>query len=443
MDTLIQYDKQPLKKKINREYDLINNLELQKLEKINIQEGLGNLYLTIGEWDLAEELFYDNIRLSYEINNDKWLGQSKMNFAEILRNKGYYKEAMVYLKSAHDIFQRIDFKKGVGITLRIMGLVQYNTHNLEQSISILNHAMTIIEELNDPLEEIRMINSIGITFLVKDEISKAKEYFERMTGLCLKIKDMMGLSTAKINIGVVYVNMSDYDKAMKYFDKSLKISKKIGNKKGMSLSLSNIGLILIRMGKYKKAYKHITQNLKLAREMGHKLNIGISLGNLGIIYYKKNMFRKALDRYNRAIRHLESINNQYYLSSVLESKAEIYFDLGIYHSAGYYNIEAMKMAEHQGRKEVYFHARLLNVKLLSKRDKIQAKNKLKDMLKEYDKDVNKAYILFELYKITEDSDYGKKALNLFNKLYRKTPIKDYEDFINKLKKNAYLNKEDN
>ncbi len=410
---------------------------------ISYNDCIAFIFKLINKWDLAEDFYYNNIELSRKINNDKWLGKNKLNFADVLRNKGFYKESMVYLKSAYDIFVKISYQKGMIVALRYMGLIQLDNNNLNEAITIQNHALDIASKSENYEEINQILNITGKIYSIRGETKKAIEQFLEMNKLCKSNNDLMGLANSQLNLGVINLNSEDYKNAIKHFKKSLRISDRIRYNKGILISLSNIGLILRMVGKYKSSLGYFNRNLKLAKEISSQFNIGLSIGNLGIIYYKKRLFKAALEYFNKAIDIFNNMNDSYHSCVFIEKIAEMYFQLGNYNTAGYYNIEALRKSEHIGREDVYFHSLLLNTKLISHKDKNLAIEKLKVMLNDYHENFQKAYILFELYNMTNNIEYGKRAYTMFKNLYEKVPIMEYKNHIKILLLNKRIVEEEN
>ncbi|MEW6686774.1 MAG: hypothetical protein AB1393_11310 [Candidatus Edwardsbacteria bacterium] len=113
-------------------------------------------------------------------------------------------------------------------------------------------------------------------------------------------------------------------------------------------------------------------------------------------------------------------------------KADLCFILQRIEEAEALNNEALEMAEKVKRQEIIFESKILRTKIIAQKDIVLAREQLKDMLKESKEETQLASLHYELFKLTGEQESKTKALELYLRLYEKTPNIQYKERIEEL-----------
>ena len=213
----------------------------------------------------------------------------------------------------------------------------------------------------------------------------------------------------------------------------MEIAKKLDNKLLFSIALGNMGDIYYDEGNYIKAMEYYQKKLEIVEGLNHKRSISITLFNIGNIYKKLKNYEKAEEYYNRAITIAKELQTKYYLCIFLHSKADLYYLLQKYDEANLLNNESLKLAEELNKQGTIFNRKVLKAKIKSIKDKTGAISELEKMLKIEKENEEKAILHYELFKLTKEEEHRRIAIDIYQKLYEKTPSIEYKERIEELK----------
>jgi tetratricopeptide (TPR) repeat protein len=209
--TAIDYHQQVLEIAENAE-----NKTIHLKRSINVAlNSIGNLYQTLGQYDLAITQFERALELEKELSNKLGLAINNQNIGDCLEQKGDLEEALEY------------FRKSLA----------YN------------------EEINNEYGRVICKNSIARIYTKQDMPNAALVIFETLQEKALKIGDNFITSSVFINTGHAQTQIGDYSNAKKNIVKGLELAEK-GNMPALIIAakrfLANLNEVT---GNYKEALK--------------------------------------------------------------------------------------------------------------------------------------------------------------------------------------------
>jgi len=227
---------------------------------------LGNLLLTIGQFDKAEELYH----VLLEQTSDE--GEKAIYYTQLgctKNSQGDHEKAITY------------HEKGLEIKHKILPP---------------NH-----------LSLAASYNNIGLVYNSMGEHAKALSFYEKALEIQEKTlpPDHPSLGASYNNIGAVYKNMGEYSKALSFYEKDLEISQKIlpPNHPSLATSYNNIGLLCHNMGEYSKALSFYEKDLEISQKTlpENHPSLATSYNNIASVYYEMEEYSKALSYFERAL----------------------------------------------------------------------------------------------------------------------------------------------
>src|ERR1035437_2862730 len=141
--------------------------------------------------------------------------------------------------------------------LRAINIIawSYNSNNPDTAIMLAEEVLQLAIKANEKKYEGSSFNTIGASYMNKDNYPKALEYYLKS----LKVYEELLSSSPNngrvakeakkrtgtwyINIALVYLSQSNYQKALKYYLMSLKIYEEIKDKKGLGACYGNLGIV--------------------------------------------------------------------------------------------------------------------------------------------------------------------------------------------------------
>jgi serine phosphatase RsbU (regulator of sigma subunit) len=151
------------------------------------------------------------------------------------------------------------FKEGKADTLKIKTLVEifkkYVYVKPDTALQIANKGLSMAQKIKNKLYISQMYNIIGVTYLIKENNTKALENFLI----------------------------------------AMKMTNELGNKKTTGTICTNIGIIYLRIGNNKEAQKYFEEGIKNGEAIHDSLIIARNSGNLASLFYNEGDYKKSLD----------------------------------------------------------------------------------------------------------------------------------------------------
>ncbi len=139
---------------------------------------LGDQYMKKEEWDKVIETFDKTIEYAKKIGNKTFVGWGYFNKAEALARMGNTNEAEIYAKRAESIVRKLSDLLGISSAYRVRGIIGRIEENYDDALKHMWKAMDVIADMDIPFTKAETKYNIGLIYLDKGDIEKAKMYFE-------------------------------------------------------------------------------------------------------------------------------------------------------------------------------------------------------------------------------------------------------------------------
>ncbi len=216
---------------------------------INVSlNGIGNLYQTLEQYDLAIGQFRRSLKLENELGN----------------------------------------KLGLAINYQNIGECQEMQGELDKAMKSYRVSLAYNEEINSDKGKVICKNSIAHVYLVQGKLDEALEILEPTLLSSQKIGDKYLTSGIYINLGLAYLLKGNLKKAGTNLDKGLAIAEKHNLPSNISQANSYLSELAEKQGNYKKAMAHY----KLAQEFEEKTVNERNLRYVGDMISRYNIEKK-------------------------------------------------------------------------------------------------------------------------------------------------------
>ncbi len=244
-----------------------------------------------------------------------------------LISTGEYAKANVRANEALSISEKINFEKGLSVSLNAIGIIFWYQGNYPKALEYQYKVLKISEEAGDKRRIAGSLNNIGNIYHEQGDLSKALEDQYKALKIYEEIGAKPDVANLYNNIGVIYRKQNDYAKALEYHTKALKIREEIGDKAAIASSLNNIGVIYQEQSNFPNALEHYNKALKIFEEIGDKKNIANLLINIGNNYFKQKKYPEALIFQNQSLIPAKEIGYLEGIKEAEKSLSEIYEQL--------------------------------------------------------------------------------------------------------------------
>ena len=149
---------------------------------------------------------------------------------------------------------------------------------------------------------------LGVTLVaiagVYAEINSTKNantYYKRGISILRQVNDSTALGSALLNIGDNYINIGKLDSALIYTQESTIIFNNINFLPGQAYSMGNIGMIYAEQGFDEIAEENINEAISILEELEDYYPISVYLTYMSDIYLRKNDYNKAHNYAQRSL----------------------------------------------------------------------------------------------------------------------------------------------
>ena len=264
---------------------------------------------------------------------------------------GNYEQSRISLEHALVVMREQDQRLEQGKILNVLGLLEWDLGNYDQAKSDFEQASLIGDELGDKRLAGLTMNNLS---LVYDELGDYKTSLKQYQAALELYKDAdfpRGESDTLGNIGGVYLLLGRYREALTYYQRALVISETLGSKSGMSLDHGNLGLCYLGLGQVDTAIRHFDLALKLANETGMRKEEALWQRSKGNALIRKGQYDLGLKNHRQALASYEQINARGLLLDALYDMGRLHLTLGDPVSAEQYFKRAIQMARDIGQAQ--------------------------------------------------------------------------------------------
>ena len=311
---------------------LKNLLAFQKVDsiKVNTLISLGTLYLNT---DINEALNYGNQALvqAEKINYRKGLGNALklLGLGYAYMNKSF--EADSLWKASLTVFESIQFKEGISNIYNNLATLNYSLGEDAKSIEYNLLSLKIAEEIDNKLRIGSSLLNLGTVYSNKPATADiAINYFLRALPIFEEINYTEGIGTATVNIGEIYFNKKMYDSALTFFQTSIKMFEGTAD---AAYALNYVGEIYAERNDFENAFKYHNQAIEVTEQLGAQQFLAQSLLSLAKTQKKKGDVLKSIETYKRAQKISEEITAKQEIKRAYEALAEAYAQIGDFKDA--------------------------------------------------------------------------------------------------------------
>lgn len=236
-------------------------------------------------------------------------------------------ETAILIFEEHETYPEILFEIGTQYLL---------LSDFDKAISLYNLSCEIFLSKSDNYDEKieKIYSNLGAVYYYKNNIEKAKYYFELSHTKCSLLYGLQHPSSAGAlhNLALIFVLEDKYDEALGLFNNSLNISLNIhgNNHPETARVYSNIGSVYLKKEEYPKAefYFNKTMNIDLKNYSVNHPCFGLNYDDLGDVYFAKGDMIQARENYSHSKRiFLENYGQNYPHINLLEEKIKRTYDL--------------------------------------------------------------------------------------------------------------------
>jgi len=321
--------------------------------------------------------------INHDVNNHDAIEKvDKLNDLSYELRKSNPKKALIYSEEANLLASEISYKKGLGYSLRNMGICEWRLEDYQSSKDDLSKSINIFDEIGDKAGKASSLNGIGIIYRRQRDFKKSIQFYTEGMDLYKDLNDKNGEAISLNNIGVLYARLGNFKEAIRYYKDSSRIYIEIADKYGEAVSLNNIGFAYTNLGDYSQALSFYLKAKKIFKQKNDKHGSAETLTNIGLIYNKLNKYDKALEYEIEGLQLREEINDKKGQSNCLINIGNIYYKIGNLNQSLDYLTKSLRIKTEIGDREGEANALVsIAINYIQKKEYEKAQNYLNSSLK--------------------------------------------------------------
>lgn len=290
----------------------------------------------------------------------------------------YPDSCLRYANKADSLSKKINYPKGRGRALRVVGIYHYIQSDYTRSLEYNEAAINFSKLADDQNNVARCLGNMGMSINEQGNHTKALEYYLRALKIQERIGDKHGTVNTNNGIGLIYMENGNNAKALEYFVSSLKLAREIKYKRLIPTLYQNIGAIYLEGKKYQEALPYFHTALKVLDSAIDKRMLVLMYGNLADTYISLKETGKAWPYLDKAYKEAKKVKIAQMIGFIESIYAKYYYAINDLNAAYKYASESQAHAKKIGNIETWRNAS--EQKYLSAR----GLGKYKEALENYD-----------------------------------------------------------
>jgi class 3 adenylate cyclase/tetratricopeptide (TPR) repeat protein len=251
--------------------------------------------------------------------------------------------AIEYAGQAKDAAAKINYKRGMAMALKDIGLGYYTKGKNAETLENWQQSLLYFDSIADRSNVARLLSNIGAVYFNNGAEAKSVEYHLKSLKVAEEIKDTLRIATAMNNLAAVYMmKKATYSKAKEYFLKVLPMSERLGDKDAIGNSAVNLGEIYFKMGNNDTALFYYKKSLEAYKNTVHS---AYTLNDIGKLYTSEGEFELAKKYHQQAFEISKKLSAQQDMSNSLLGLADVYSKQNNFSTALTYYKQAEEIAK--------------------------------------------------------------------------------------------------
>ncbi len=289
--------------------------------RIDIEFELAQVYDLIGDWDQAEELFENVLKVASEKDLYKLKSKTTTAIGELKRKKGDYDSATALFENAKQISSQSDDKDGLAKALICSGTLAAMQGDFQQALERYKSSLEISRETNDQFSVSKVLNNMAIVAQYQNELNRALQFMEESLEARRAINHKWGIANSLNNLGVFLLDKEDYTGAQDALNEALTLNREIGDKWSIANTLNNLGNVRLNFKEFEFAGEKYNESLQIYSQLGDKWALSFLLEDIGAMLAIRDNSAEALQLAGAAERLREEIDSP--LSATMKEKLDL------------------------------------------------------------------------------------------------------------------------
>lgn len=267
---------------------------------------IGNIYLTIRQYELALAKFQESIEIQKELNDLRGLAINHQNIGYAYQNIGDLDLALENFNKSLEYNNLNNSDLGRVICHNSISNILIKQGKYNEAYNYINDIVPTAEELGNRYYLSEVYNTIGWALIKKNNLDEAEEYLYKSLKIGADNNIPSSLSVSYLHLSELHQKQNNFKEALEHFQSSIDIDKKTFNEKNIrwvTNLMSNFedeikNNKIVRLDKEKKIAE-----LNLTKSRNILIITFVSLALFSVVLY--SIYRQRLLKNDKKILMLE------------------------------------------------------------------------------------------------------------------------------------------
>lgn len=227
---------------------------LQAIEKTGDKKRTANFLFKVANISLDQRkdsaqfrnYILKSIALSREIKDSVLILDSYGYMCAFYKSAGNFTSALEAAQNAMEISLQLQYDRGIARSHRMLAFLYGDYGEDELALSNYQAALDVAGKIKDDWEKYNTLIPLAGFYSMRNNASKALEYFNMVLELCKKSPDLEPeVAEVYRMIGQIYIKDKDYKSAQEFFGKSLTLTGQGKNDYQFMVTMVNMGTCII------------------------------------------------------------------------------------------------------------------------------------------------------------------------------------------------------
>lgn len=256
---------------------------------INVSHNsIGNIYVTLKQYDLAVEQFRTSLKLEEELGNLQGMAINHQNIGECMEEQGRLEEALKSYRTSLAYNEENDSDRGKAICKNSIAQIYIKQNKLQEALQILEPTLLSAEATGDKHIIVGVLINLGWVLTKLNRYTEANQYLNEGRNMSLDHNFPIYLTKSYTLLSDLANQKGEYQHALAYYKKAKEIEESITNE----VNISYVNDVIIRYDSQKKtnqievlANQNEIVELKLRRNQNILLVSALLLALFTLILY--------------------------------------------------------------------------------------------------------------------------------------------------------------
>ena len=289
--------------------------------------GLGNIYLTMKNYDRADSAFRYALQGEKELNSSLGMAINYANLGSIFEDRGQLDSAWASYRLAMHYNEAAGSRLGMALCHIYFGSLYEKERQLDNAREEYEVAYHMLEESKDEWHFLNTLVALSGIYIMTGDGTKAMEYLEKAGNMAEQIKSVEHL----VEINTLYYKhfkqQRDYRRALQYHEQAIVMKDSLLNME-MINRIQNTSLNIER-GRQEREMNLARMRLQQERIVRNRANIVVSflLIIIALLLYIHWLYTRS----NKALKQISQVRENLFTSITHELRSPLTLILGFSH----------------------------------------------------------------------------------------------------------------